>query len=64
LVEHFVGWSKTWDEWVTDERLLKMTPDNLERAKKAEQEMQAAKGQLVQLSLRWSASVILYAIVC
>jgi hypothetical protein len=39
------GWSKTWDEWVTDERLLKINPENLERQKEVEKEVQASKGQ-------------------
>jgi hypothetical protein len=39
------GWSKTWDEWVTDERLLKINPENLERQKEVEKEIQASKGQ-------------------
>ena len=39
------GWNKTWDEWVTDERLLKLNPDNLEKQKEVEKEVQANKGQ-------------------
>ena len=25
---HYQGWSKHWDEWVPDERVLKYTPEN------------------------------------
>jgi len=38
------GWNKTWDEWVTDERLLKLNPENLEKQKEVEKEVQASKG--------------------
>lgn len=30
---HYKGWNKTWDEWVGDERILKMNSDNLQRQK-------------------------------
>jgi len=26
---HYQGWSKKWDEWVTTERMLKRTPENI-----------------------------------
>ena len=39
------GWNKTWDEWITDERLLKVTPENLEKQKEVEKDVQANKGQ-------------------
>ena len=45
LILSWSGWNKTWDEWVTDERLLKMTPENMERAKEMEKDIQATKGQ-------------------
>jgi hypothetical protein len=40
----FEGWNKTWDEWVTDERLLKINPENLEKQKEVEKEVQESKG--------------------
>jgi len=30
---HYKGWNKTWDEWVTEERLLKMNSENLLKQK-------------------------------
>ncbi|XP_004291074.1 PREDICTED: nuA4 complex subunit EAF3 homolog [Fragaria vesca subsp. vesca] len=30
---HYLGWSKTWDEWVRLDRLLKYTEENLEKQK-------------------------------
>jgi hypothetical protein len=40
----YEGWNKTWDEWVTDERLLKINPENLEKQKEVEKEVQESKG--------------------
>lgn len=31
---HYLGWSKTWDEWVGADRLMKPTDENLEKQKK------------------------------
>eukprot|EP00271_Cylindrocystis_brebissonii_P014260 TRINITY_DN35561_c0_g1_i1.p1 TRINITY_DN35561_c0_g1~~TRINITY_DN35561_c0_g1_i1.p1 ORF type:complete len:349 (+),score=105.51 TRINITY_DN35561_c0_g1_i1:468-1514(+) len=31
---HYQGWSKKWDEWVADERILKETPANLSKQEK------------------------------
>jgi len=31
---HYKGWNKSWDEWVTDSRLLKNTAENLAKQKK------------------------------
>ncbi|XP_023326931.1 mortality factor 4-like protein 1 [Eurytemora carolleeae] len=41
---HYKGWNKTWDEWVTEERLLKFTPENQKRMKEVEEEL-AARGK-------------------
>ncbi|GLT40192.1 hypothetical protein SLA2020_143450 [Shorea laevis] len=30
---HYTGWNKSWDEWVTVDRLMKFTPENLEKQK-------------------------------
>lgn len=30
---HYKGWNKTWDEWVSDERILKLNSDNLQKQK-------------------------------
>jgi len=30
---HYKGWNKTWDEWVSDERVLKLNSDNLQKQK-------------------------------
>lgn len=30
---HYKGWNKTWDEWVGDDRVLKMNSDNLQKQK-------------------------------
>ena len=30
------GWNKTWDECVPEDRLLKMTPTNLQKQKEAQ----------------------------
>jgi len=40
---HYKGWNKTWDEWVTDDRLLKVTPENLKKQKEVEEELKKAK---------------------
>jgi mortality factor 4-like protein 1 len=29
---HYQGWKKTWDEWVTEERMLKDTAENRRKA--------------------------------
>lgn len=31
---HYLGWSKNWDEWVSADRLMKPTEENLEKQKK------------------------------
>lgn len=31
---HYQGWNKNWDEWVSDSRMLKQTPENIEKQKK------------------------------
>ncbi|CAG0899782.1 unnamed protein product [Cyprideis torosa] len=31
---HFIGWKRKWDEWVTEERILKFNDDNLERQRR------------------------------
>ena len=28
---HYLGWNKNWDEWVSENRILKITPENLEK---------------------------------
>jgi mortality factor 4-like protein 1 len=28
---HYLGWNKNWDEWVNETRILKITPENLEK---------------------------------
>lgn len=30
---HYLGWSKTWDEWVTADRLMKTTEENIQKQK-------------------------------
>merc|ERR1712157_94450 len=30
---HYHGWNKQWDEWVTADRCLKHTPQNIEKQK-------------------------------
>jgi len=34
---HYKGWNKTWDETVPEERLLKLTPENLQKQKYIQQ---------------------------
>eukprot|EP00088_Acartia_fossae_P030488 TRINITY_DN31476_c0_g1_i1.p1 TRINITY_DN31476_c0_g1~~TRINITY_DN31476_c0_g1_i1.p1 ORF type:complete len:409 (+),score=139.64 TRINITY_DN31476_c0_g1_i1:45-1271(+) len=36
---HYKGWNKSWDEWVPDARLMKLTPDNLAKQKKLHDEI-------------------------
>jgi len=31
---HYQGWNKNWDEWVTEARILKINPENLEKKEK------------------------------
>jgi len=43
---HYQGWKKTWDEWVTEDRMLKNTPENQKKAddmKKADGKRKAKK---------------------
>nr|5IN1_A Chain A, MRG701 [Oryza sativa]5IN1_B Chain B, MRG701 [Oryza sativa] len=33
---HYLGWSKSWDEWVTNDRLLKLTDENIRKQQELE----------------------------
>jgi len=38
---HYQGWKRSWDEWVTEERLLKNNPENVKKQKEVEAEVKA-----------------------
>ena len=31
---HYQGWNKNWDEWVNESRILKMSPENIDKKHK------------------------------
>ncbi|XP_010437242.1 PREDICTED: protein MRG1-like [Camelina sativa] len=41
---HYLGWNKNWDEWVSTDRLLKHTEENLVKQKALEKKRVAEKG--------------------
>ncbi|KAF2932463.1 hypothetical protein DAI22_04g000200 [Oryza sativa Japonica Group] len=43
---HYLGWSKSWDEWVTNDRLLKLTDENIRKQQELE------KSQAVDKSVK------------
>jgi len=40
---HYKGWNKSWDEWVGDERLLKINEENLIKQKQLESDVKNVK---------------------
>ncbi|XP_006652068.1 protein MRG1-like isoform X2 [Oryza brachyantha] len=40
---HYLGWSKSWDEWVTNDRLLKLTEENIRKQQELEKSQSADK---------------------
>jgi mortality factor 4-like protein 1 len=40
---HYQGWKTTWDEWVPQDRVLPLTPENLERQKNLVENVQNTK---------------------
>lgn len=40
---HYKGWNKTWDEWVAEDRILKMNEENIKKKKEVASEMKAKK---------------------
>jgi len=42
---HYKGWNKTWDECVPEDRLLKMTPTNLQKQKEVQQAAKQKKDE-------------------
>jgi mortality factor 4-like protein 1 len=43
---HYLGWSKTWDEWVGSERLMKLTEPNLEKQRKLFKTQQSSRSRV------------------
>lgn len=37
---HYAGWSKNWDEWVGETRVLKFNPENCEKQKEVQKKME------------------------
>ena len=42
---HYSGWSKSWDEWVPDTRMLKINEANLQKQKELQQQNPLAEKQ-------------------
>jgi len=40
---HYKGWNKTWDEWVAEDRIMKMNEENIKKKKEVASEMKAKK---------------------
>jgi len=40
---HYKGWNKTWDEWVVEERIMKINEENRQKKKDVEISMKAKK---------------------
>ena len=40
---HYKGWNKSWDEYVTDARLLKVTEENIRKQKELQDEVKKKK---------------------
>lgn len=40
---HYKGWNKTWDEWVLEDRIMKINEENRQKQKEVESEVKASK---------------------
>eukprot|EP00252_Welwitschia_mirabilis_P009385 TRINITY_DN2195_c0_g1_i1.p1 TRINITY_DN2195_c0_g1~~TRINITY_DN2195_c0_g1_i1.p1 ORF type:complete len:396 (+),score=91.11 TRINITY_DN2195_c0_g1_i1:169-1188(+) len=57
---HYLGWNKNWDEWVSSDRLLKHTPENLQKQQELSQNKggdKSLKGRMGQSKPKSSSDV-------
>jgi len=40
---HYKGWNKTWDEWVLEDRIMKINEENRQKQREVESEVKASK---------------------